>query len=183
LNDTSVNPPRDRVIVARVVKAHGLRGMVAVRTFPEFADRFADLSELFVEREGEEVRLLTVESASIHGGKGYVKFAGIDDREAAEALRGTSLAIQSQDLPELPPDRYYMTDLLGMVAYDSSGNRVGEVSRVDAFPANDVLVIETGEGEAWVPAVKDFIERVEPGVRRLTVNRFDEVPKYPKRDG
>jgi len=112
-----------------------------------------------------------------------MKFKGIDDRNAADALRGSTLAVWIGDLPELSPGCYYRSKLVGMEAVDSTGGRVGTVVRVDAYPANDVFVIETAEDELWVPAVRDFISAIDSGARLLTVLRIDELPRYPKQSG
>lgn len=183
MDDAGVLPPDDLVPVARVIKSHGLRGEVRVRVISGFEDRFAGFREVYAEQDdGGEIRFEVI-AAKGCGDTVFMKFKGIDDRNAADALRGSTLAVRISDLPELSPGCYYQSNLVGMEAVDSAGGHVGTVVRVDAYPANDVFVIETAEDELWVPAVKDFISAIDSRARRLIVLRIDELPRYPKQSG
>ena len=183
VDDAGVLPPDDLVTVARVIRSHGLRGEVRVRAISGFEVRFAGFREVYAEQDDGGAIRLEVTAAKGCGDTVFMKFKGIDDRNAADALRGSTLAVRIGDLPELSPGCYYRSKLVGMEAVDSTGGRVGTVVRVDAYPANDVFVIETAEDELWVPAVRDFISAIDSGARLLTVLRIDELPRYPKQSG
>jgi 16S rRNA processing protein RimM len=67
---------------------------------------------------------------------------GVNDRNAAEALKGTRLYIPASSLPELPEDEFYFKDLIGLTVLDAKGTILGIVKNVDTFANNDALDIE-----------------------------------------
>src|SRR5699024_7837664 len=101
----------DLVMVARVGAAHGLHGAVFVEPLTDQVEqRFAPGSVL--RTEADSGTTLTVESATRSGGKLVVRFAGVDGRGAAQALRGVVLAIRAGERPSLAdPEEFYDTQL------------------------------------------------------------------------
>lgn len=128
-------PEAARLEVARVGRAHGLRGEVALTLLTDRDERVAVGAEL---HDGD--RRLTVASARRHHGRWLVRFEGIDDRDAAEALRGHVLS--AEPLPT-GPDELWVHDLVGRAVADTSGRDLGRVVAVQANPASDLLVLES----------------------------------------
>jgi 16S rRNA processing protein RimM len=141
-----------RLEVGRVGRAHGLRGEVHVVAVTNRSERFAPGSRLFV---GD--RELVVESARASGSGWVVKFAGVDDREAAQALRAT--IVHGDALGAAPEGELWVHEVIGAEVRDRAGARIGRVDAVQANPAHDLLVLDTG---ALVPMV--FVVEHEPGV-------------------
>ena len=137
--------------VGRVGKAHGLRGEVHVVAVTNVAERFAPGSELLV---GD--RPLVVRSSRAAGSGFVVGFDGVDDRNAAEALRGSSVRAPALDATE---DELFAHDLIGAEVRDRAGVHIGSVEAVQANPAHDLLVLEGG---TLIPAV--FVVEQSPGV-------------------
>jgi 16S rRNA processing protein RimM len=137
--------------VGRVGKAHGLRGEVHVVAVTNVAERFAAGSQLLV---GD--RSLVVRSSRPAGNGFVVRFDGIDDRNAAEALRGTTVRAVALDTAD---DDLFAHDLIGSEVRDRAGARIGSIEAVQANPAHDLLVLEGG---TLIPAV--FIVERSPGV-------------------
>ena len=147
------------VIVGAIGRAHGIRGDVNidVRT-DEPERRFAAGAVLRVEGARQQ---LTVERAVWHSGRLLVHFAGMDDRNAAEAARGQVLVV---DVPvdEVPEeeDEYYDRQLVGLGAVLGDGTRVGRVVEVVHLPEQDLLAIDVDGEERLVPFVKEIVPRV-----------------------
>lgn len=91
-----------------------------------------------------------------------MKLKGIDDREAAEALVGKYLFVDSRHRVRLPRGKYFVEQVIGLAVIDHEGHALGRVRDVLKFPANDVYVIEYHGREILVPAVKEFILALEP---------------------
>jgi 16S rRNA processing protein RimM len=136
--------------VGRIEKPHGLRGQVIVRLLTNRVERLHPGTELVA-----SAGLLRVVSASPHGDRWLVTFHGVDTRDAADALRGTVLSAPPID----DPDELWVHDLVGAEVIDGGVAR-GRVVEVQANPASDLLVLDSG---ALVPV--RFVVRVEPGVR------------------
>jgi 16S rRNA processing protein RimM len=137
--------------VGRIGRAHGLRGEVHVVAVSNVPDRFAAGSRLIV---GDAA--LVVQSAREAGNGWVVHFADVNDRDAAEALRGRS--VRAHPLPRAPEGTLFVHELIGAEVRDPSGARIGRVEAVQANPAHDLLVLDSG---ALVPMV--FVVDHTPG--------------------
>lgn len=141
-----------RLEVGRVGRAHGLRGEVHVVAVTNRPERFAPGSRLFV---GD--RELAVTSSRPSGSGWVVQFAGVADRTAAEALRGSP--VFGEAMEEAPDGELWVHEVIGAEVRDKAGARIGVVDAVQANPAHDLLVLDSG---ALVPMV--FVVDHEPGV-------------------
>ena len=141
-----------RLEVGRVGRAHGLRGEVHVVAVTNRPERFASGSRLFV---GD--RELVVERARASGSGWVVQFAGVGNRDSAEALRG--MIVHGEAIGEAPDGELWVHEVIGAEVRDRAGARIGLVDAVQANPAHDLLVLDTG---ALVPMV--FVVEHEPGV-------------------
>lgn len=143
--------PAERLEVGRVVKAHALTGEVVVHPVTNRPERFRAGAVLWV---GAERRV--VASARPHRDRWLVRFEGVDDRDAAEALRGA--VVSAEPLGEPPPGEVWVHEVVGAEVRLRSGAVVGRVVAVQANPAHDLLVLDGG---ALVPMV--FVVGQSPG--------------------
>src|SRR5690606_38654603 len=130
-----------RLEVGRITKAHGLRGEVIVVLGTDRAERVEPGAVLHA---GE--RQLVVAGSRRHQNGWIVQFEGIAGREAAEALRGLVLSAEPLD----DPDVLWVHELIGCTVVDTDGTERGVVESVQANPASDLLVLDSG---ALVPLV------------------------------
>ena len=136
----------DRLTIGRIGRAHGLRGEVAVTYSSNRPERSAPGAVCFA---GD--RELVIATARPHQGKVLVRFEGVSDRGAAEALQGRELtAAPLGDEVELDDDEFWIHELVGARVVDRAGNALGTVASVEANPAHDLLVLSSG---ALVPMV------------------------------
>ena len=131
-----------RVALAAVAGAHGIKGELRLKLFADSVESLAGHATVFV---GErEYRLSGVKAA----GKGAIAcLEGINDRSAAEALRGQLIEVNRSALPPLEAGEYYHADLIGLPCVDQQGGKVGIVVAVENFGAGDLLEVETGDGK------------------------------------
>jgi 16S rRNA processing protein RimM len=156
------------VVVGVIGRPHGVRGEVAVEPRTDEPDRrFAPGQQLRSEGSG---RIFTVASMRWHSGRLLVGFAGLDDRTAAEAVRGARLVVDV-DPDERPdePGEYYDRQLVGLSVRTAEGGPVGEVVAVLHLPAQDVLEVRTADGPRLVPFVAELVPEVDLEHQVLTV--------------
>jgi len=127
----------DMICVGAVMGAFGVQGEVRLKSFCADPAAIVDYSPLSSE-SGESY---TVElTRAVKGGFG-AKLSGVASKEAADALRGTRLYTRRDNLPSLPDDEYYHSDLIGLMVLDTGGAELGKVTAVQDFGAGDILEI------------------------------------------
>lgn len=143
------------VEIGYVAKAHGIRGEVVVRSLSDVEGRF-DVGTT-VHLDGVPT---AIEASRPHQGRVLVRFAGVTDRTAAEALRGRTLEAPPVDLSD--SDTYFVHELVGMAVVTVDGDHLGDVSdRVELPEAAgyDLLEVTRDDGTVWLlPAVDEYVE-------------------------
>jgi len=144
----------DRLEVGRIGRPHGLTGEVVVTLLSDRPERVRPGARLEVDRDAGP-RVLVVRTARPHRDRWLIRFEGVDDREAAEALRGTVL----YGAPIHDPGVLWAHELVGSELRDTAGRVHGTVTALQANPASDLLVL--GDGRL-VPL--RFVVEQRPGV-------------------
>ena len=158
------------LVVGRIGHAHGIRGEVSVEVRTDDPDRrYATGSVL--DTDPRERGPLTVESVRHHHGRLLVRFAGVPDRNAAEALRGTLLVVDAATAGETDEDEWWDHDLVGLAAVTTDGTPVGTVTEVVHVPGAPLLAVVDGAGrEVLVPFVSAIVPEVDVAAGRLVVD-------------
>ena len=131
-----------RIALAAVAGAHGVKGELRLKLFSDSVESLSRHQSLYV--GGAARRLLSIRDS---GKTAVVRFEGVADRSAAEALRGSLVEVDRSELPPLEEGEYYHADLIGLPAADQDGNLVGKVTAVENFGAGDLLEIELADGK------------------------------------
>ncbi len=151
-----------RVVVGRVGRAQGIRGelTVEVRTdAPE--ERFSPRAVLFLDPQPGRPSEVTVAGYRWQNARFVLRLLGVEDRTAAEALRGALLQAEV-DVTEVADDEYHDLALVGLAVRDVSGAELGRVGEVLHLPAQDVLAVaRDGGGELLVPFVTQMVPEVD----------------------
>lgn len=156
----------DRIALAAIAGAHGVRGELRVKLFTDSADNLARHKAVFV--NGREMQL---QSAKGSGKAVIARLAGVGDRSAAEALRGSLIEVDRAALPPLDEGEYYHVDLIGLSCVDYAGQPVGTVSAVENFGAGDLLEVEAPDGRrSLIP--------IRPGIADLQEGRVVLDPEF-----
>lgn len=161
------------LIVGRVVKAHGVTGEVVVEVRTDDPEiRFAPGAVLRAKGSDDRQRDYVVEAARAHGGRLLVRFDGVVDRDAADALRGSVFVIDSGDLPTIDePDTYYDHQLEGLRVRTTGGRDVGTVVEVLHTAAGELLAVDRDQaGELLVPFVSAIVTSVSLDTRTVEID-------------
>ena len=145
-----------RVALAAVAGAHGVKGELRLKLFSDSVESLARHSRLYV--GGRELALRDIKD----GGKTAIaRFEGIPDRSAAEALRGSLIEVDRDQLPPLEEGEYYHADLIGLPCVDEAGAEVGTVVAVENFGAGDLLEVERPDGRRSLIPFRDPMARLD----------------------
>jgi 16S rRNA processing protein RimM len=154
------------ILLARIGAPHGVRGEVRVKSFgeqPEALERYSPLA-------GADGRLFHVERLRPAKEVLVVKFRGVDDRDAAEALSGVDLYVDRSRLPAAEEDEFYHADLIGLAAFSEAGEALGTVIAVHDFGAGDILEIAPSRGTSLLlPFTRSTVPLVDIEAGRIVV--------------
>lgn len=160
-----------QLVVARVGRAHGIRGEVTVEVRTDEPEvRLAPGAVLATDPPG--VGPLTIETGRVHSGRLLLRFAGVQDRTGAEALRNTLLVAEVD--PEQSPDdpeEFYDHQLFDLDVVTRDGRAVGRVEEIAHLPAQDLLVVRRPDGgEALIPFVTEIVPEIDLSAQRMVVD-------------
>ena len=143
----------EKIKIGKIVNVVGLKGQVKVFCYTDNKEQFGELGQIWLDQ-----KLYTIDSARLQGNVAVLKLKGVDDRNAAELLRGREVLICESELPKLPEGSYYVRELIGLQVEDEAGQRLGILSDVVQNTGQDLyeVSLETGK-KVMIPAVKEFI--------------------------
>jgi 16S rRNA processing protein RimM len=167
-----LSTPAQQLRVGRLTKAHGLKGALKLELFTDDPDKRFTPGAVFTLQVPTSSpwhgKTLTLAELRWYNGQPVGFFEGIADRTGAESLVKAILWIDQQPDEPDEPDAWYDFQLVGLRAM-RDGVEVGTVARVEHFPAQDLLVIATGEREVLVPFVSAIVPTVDIAAGTVTV--------------
>ncbi len=146
--------------IAEVLKPQGVRGEIKARALTNDPERFDELEFAYTESGGEYAKI-NVSLVRRVSDIVYLKIDGVNDRDAAEKLRGALLYIDRLNAVELDEDENFICDLIGLRGIDDEGETYGALTDVLQPGGNDVYVFTKNGRETLVPALKTAILKVD----------------------
>ena len=112
-----------------------------------------------------------VRSARVRGETVYLRLHGLEDRNAAETLRGLEARVPRAEAVRLPEGQFYWDEVIGLHVEDTTGRPLGSVTQILETGANDVYVVQGPRGrEILVPAIKDVVRLIDPPAGRMVID-------------
>lgn len=156
------------VVMGRVSAPYAIRGWVKIQTQTEHIDSLLDYPLWYLGRGGQWRQFHLVEG-KVHGQYLLAHLEGMDDRDAAEAVMGMSIAVPREDRPAAEDGEYYWDDLVGLEVVNGEGTVFGQVTGLLETGAHDVIVVK-GERERLIPFVDAYVREVDLEARRILVD-------------
>ena len=136
------------ILVGKIVAPQGIRGEVRVQTFTSTPSDFQKLNIKSLRFKDEAFRFVrTIPNSNVI----IAKISGIDDRNAAETLRGTELFIERSALPDLKENEFYQADLIGFDVV-RNGKKIGIVDCFQNYGAGDIIELDNGDMVSFIGA-------------------------------
>ena len=156
----------DTIKLGKVTAPQGIKGEVRVYPYTDEITRFSEIEGVLLDG-----RKRKIQNARYMKNMAVLKLEGIDDRNAAEAIRGKELLLSKEDLWEQPEDTYFIDDLVGCAVVSEDGASVGMLKSIISRPAQDLYEIERADGSAFLlPAVKEFVKNVDLTNKIITIH-------------
>ncbi len=147
--------------IARIVRSHGMAGRVKVLSYLETPEVLHDLSGLFVGRSVSEAVLFPLVAVQVGKGSFILQLGGIEDREAAARLKGSSVWMPSEKMRKLPEGEYYWREVIGLQVLTEEDEILGRIEAVFPTGSNDVYVCRGAGREILLPAIGDVVRKID----------------------
>jgi 16S rRNA processing protein RimM len=177
--------PADAIEVGRIADAWGIKGWFKVLPHSASPEALFSSKRWFLQPTERGAKtfsgtvLLRVREAKEHSDTVVASAHDVDDRSAAEALRGARIFIARSSFPTAGEDEFYWVDLIGLAVVNREGVALGQVKELLSTGPQTVLVLEYAEGdktlERMIPFVSAYVDGVDLAARRITV---DWQPDY-----
>ena len=155
------------VCIGAVAGAHGVRGNVRIKPFTDAPEDVAAYGPV-TDAGGARAFDLTLVGRS--GGAVIARLTGIEDRDAAEALKGLRLHVPRERLPAPEKDEFYHADLIGLGVVDTAGRTAGTVKALHDFGAGDLIEIRRPDGRlVLLPFTRTAVPAIDLTAGEVTV--------------
>ena len=164
------NEDNELYAIGEVVKAFGLHGEVVVRPLTDVPARFKKLKKVFIGKKNATLTGSMVETIDIQPQGLRLKLGLAGSRNDAEKLVGAILYIEAKDRLKLPRWTFFTHDIVGLAVVNQDQETVGVVKDILKLNAHDVYVLDLNGREVMVPAVKEFVEKVDLAARCVRIH-------------
>lgn len=164
------------ILLAKVRRSHGVKGEVLLQTFTMDNNRFKKLTRVFLRDEkGNVVERQITSSRSTANGV-LMKFEGVDDRDASDALQFQEVMIPISERAKLPEGHAYYDEIVGMdVIDDETSEKIGVIKDIMEMPAGEVYVLEMNDGsEHLLSSMGEEVKKLDTKKNILRVKLLEE---------
>lgn len=162
------------VEIGYISKAHGLNGEVkAVFDVHDLAE-YLSIKELYLSKKDNPLRSESIEYFHpLTESVGLLKLKGINYRDQAEELKGTTLFFPIEDLPQLEDGRFYYFQIIGFEVRDKNLGTLGTIKEAIDTGSQDILIMEYLNQEVMIPVVEEFVLEADMDNQLLHTNLPD----------
>ena len=160
-----------KILLGKITGVHGIKGWLKIQSFSSPPENILEYPSWIINNHGEEDSY-SIERGRKHHNKIIVKLEKIDDRTIAESLINSKIQILRSDLPKLPNENYYWSDLVGLSVLNSEEKVIGKIESLIETGANDVMVINNAKDErVLVPFVMhEIIKEVNVKLKYIKID-------------
>ncbi|WP_269859014.1 ribosome maturation factor RimM [Streptomyces sp. RPT161] len=151
-----------QLVVGRIGRAHGIKGEVTIEVRTDEPELRLGPGAVLA-TDPASAGPLTIETGRVHSGRLLLRFAGVSDRNGAEALRNTLLIaeVDPQETPE-DPEEFYDHQLIDLDVVTENGTAVGRIAEITHLPYQDLLVVQRPDGsEVLIPFVSEIVPDID----------------------
>jgi 16S rRNA processing protein RimM len=158
--------------MGRVTAPFGVKGWIKIHALTAHIGNLQEYPVWWLGHE-DKWRDVSVIDARVQGSTLVAQLEGVNDRDAAAALKGLDIAVARDELPRAGANEYYWADLIGLKVVNVEHYEFGRVARILQTGANDVLVVEAGDAsrhETLIPFIADVVRHVDLAAGEIGVN-------------
>ncbi len=157
-------------LIGEIVNTHGVKGEVRVRQISDFDERFSPGSTVYLQESTGEYRELTIAKSRRHKQFRLLAFEELEDLQAVEKLKGSTLHIKESQQTALEPGEFYYHEIIDCKVVTTEGERIGIVDYILAPGANDVWVVKDNTGKEYlIPYIPDVVKEVNVEEKTIVI--------------
>ena len=161
----------DCVEIGYIAKAHGIQGAVKLVLDVHDAGEYLGVKKLYLAKKDKPLVAHKVKSIQgTNAARLTLKLQGINDRETAESLKGSTIFYPIELLPELPEGQFYFFEIIGFQVVDQTAGPIGTIREILDLPNNELMVVDHEEKEILVPLNKPVLLRADKAERVVHVD-------------
>jgi len=165
--------PEELLLVGSVLRPHGLKGFLRIRSYAQSEKTFLNAGALFLKTTSGETREHAVLSISPHQSIFLLKLKGLESLEEAETYRGAAIFIRKGALTRESDEEFFWHEIIGLEVYLTSGEYLGTIREVFPTGSNDVFVVREEGVEILIPAIHDVVREIDLDRRRMTIEPME----------
>jgi len=163
----------DTLCVGKVIKPHGLQGLLRIWSYAQSEKSFLQAGSVFLKSRDGEVHEYTVLSVQSHKNIFLMKLKELCSLELAEYYRGAEIYIKKDTLIEKNEDEYFWYELLELGVYLENGEYLGSIHQIIPTASNDIYVVKKGENEILIPAIYDVIKEIDIENGKMVISAIE----------
>ena len=165
--------PESLLLVGKVIRPHGLRGLLRVWSYSQSEESFLRGGTIFLKADPEKIHERRVISVTPHKNFFLMELEKLESLEDAERFRGAEIFIRKDKLRRRAKDEYFWFELIGLEVYLRSGLYLGILEEILETGSNDIYVIRGGEKELLIPAVHDVVKQIDLEKKKMIIDEME----------
>ena len=156
------------MLVGKITRPHGLRGLLRVQSYADSEDSFSTAEAVLLRSEDGLWHEYAVISVNKLGNALVMALAGLDSRDSAQKYQGSEVFIKRGSIP-LDVDEYLWADLIGLKVSLDTGKALGNITGIIQTGGSDIFVIKAGTKEYYVPAIHEVVKEIDLKKGRMVI--------------
>ena len=162
--------PEKLLLLGKVVRPHGLAGLLKVWSYAQSEESFLKAGRVFLKSDDGEFQEFTIISITPHKKTFLLKLKEMISLREAEDYRGAEIYVSRSALSHDREDEYFWFDLIGMRVFSDQGDYVGTIEQILSTAAHDLYVARKGDNEILIPAIHEVVEKIDIENRKMTIS-------------
>ena len=164
--------PDNLLLVGKVIRPHGLRGLLRVWSYSQSDETFLNKETIFLKADPEVFNPIRVISVTPHKNIYLMELDGLNSLEEAERFRGAEVFVNKDDLVRNDKNEYFWYELIGLQVFLDTDLYLGTLTEIMVTGSNDIYVVRKGKNELLVPAIHDVVKEIDLENKKMIITEM-----------
>ena len=161
------------LLVGKVIKPHGFKGLIRVWSYARTIDSFLHSGTVFFKLENQQPVEYRITEVRPHKNIFIMSIEGINTFETADSLRDADILVDKDHLARNSDDEYFWFELIGLKVYLDTGENLGTIKEIIPTGSNDVYVVKQNDSEFLIPAIYEVVKKIDLDKGEMIITAID----------